>query len=227
MTRVFVVDDHEIVRVGLAGLINAEGDLEVVGEAATKRQALARVAATRPDVVVLDVRLPDGSGIDACRDIRSRDPGIRCLMLTAFDDDEASRASVLAGASGYVLKDIRGERLVAGIRRVAQGESLLTPLLDGRVAASLGLDRGDSAARALTTRERQVLDLISRGLTNRQIGEHLDLAEKTVKNYVSGVLGKLGMERRTQAAVFGAELHRREGESAIRIPPGSAGTLAG
>ncbi|WP_241976451.1 response regulator transcription factor, partial [Cryobacterium sp. TMT2-18-2] len=121
MTRVFVVDDHDVVRIGLAALINAEADLEVVGEAATRRQAVARVAATRPDVVVLDVRLPDGSGIDACRDIRGRDPGIRCLILTAFDDDVASRAAVLAGASGYVLKDIRGERLVEGIRRVAGG----------------------------------------------------------------------------------------------------------
>ena len=226
MTRVFVVDDHDIVRLGLVGLISAETDLEVVGEAATKHQALARVAATRPDVVVLDVRLSDGSGIDACRDIRSRDPGIRCLMLTAFDDDEASCASVLAGASGYVLKDIRGKRLVEAIRRVAQGESLLSPRLAGRVA-SLGRDRGDPAVRALTTREREVLDLISRGLTNRQIGEHLDLAEKTVKNYVSGVLSKLGMERRTQAAVFGAELRRREGASLVRIRAGSPGTLAG
>ncbi|TFC85301.1 response regulator transcription factor [Cryobacterium sp. TMT3-29-2] len=227
MTRVFVVDDHEVVRLGLAGLINAEVDLEVVGEAATRRQAVDRVAATRPDVVVLDVRLPDGSGIDACRDIRSRDPDIRCLMLSAYDDAAAVRAAVLAGASGYVLKNLRGDRLVDGIRRVARGDSLLTPLRAGRLTTAVGLDRGDPAARALTTRERQVLDLISRGLTNRQIGEHLDLAEKTVKNYVSGVLGKLGMERRTQAAVFGAELHRREGESAIRIPPGSAGTLAG
>ncbi|WP_104194413.1 response regulator transcription factor [Cryobacterium sp. M25] len=227
MTRVFVVDDHDVVRIGLAALINAEADLEVVGEAATRRQAVARVAATRPDVVVLDVRLPDGSGIDACRDIRGRDPGIRCLMLTAFDDDTASRAAVLAGASGYVLKDIRGDRLVQGIRRVAGGESLLTPLLAGRVATSLGLDRGDPAARALTTRERQVLDLISRGLTNRQIGEHLDLAEKTVKNYVSGVLSKLGMERRTQAAVFGVELQRQEGSSNVRIHPAAPGTLAG
>ncbi|TFD01457.1 response regulator transcription factor [Cryobacterium sinapicolor] len=227
MTRVFVVDDHEVVRLGLAGLINAEVDLEVVGEAATRRQAVDRVAATRPDVVVLDVRLPDGSGIDACRDIRSRDPDIRCLMLSAYDDDAAVRAAVLAGASGYVLKNLRGDRLVDGIRRVARGDSLLTPLRAGRLTTAVGLDRGDPAARALTTRERQVLDLISRGLTNRQIGEHLDLAEKTVKNYVSGVLGKLGMERRTQAAVFGAELHRREGESAIRSPPGSAGTLAG
>ncbi|HSP76691.1 MAG TPA: response regulator transcription factor [Cryobacterium sp.] len=227
MTRVFVVDDHDIVRLGLVGLINAETDLEVVGEAATKQQALARVAATRPDVVVLDVRLSDGSGIDACRDIRSADPGIRCLMLTAFDDDEARCASVLAGASGYVLKDIRGERLVVAIRRVAQGECLLSPRLAGRVAASRGRDRGDPAARALTTRERQVLDLISRGLTNRQIGEHLDLAEKTVKNYVSGVLRKLGMERRTQAAVFGAELRRQEGAHPVRIRAGSPDTLAG
>lgn len=227
MTRVFVVDDHEIVRTGLTGLINAQADLEVVGEAATQRQAVGRVAATRPDVVVLDVRLAEGSGIDACRVIRSREPGIRCLMLTAFDDDEASCASVLAGASGYVLKDIRGERLVEGIRAVARGESLLTPLLAGRAVISLALDRGDPAVRSLTSRERQVLELISQGLTNRQIGEQLDLAEKTVKNYVSGVLSKLGMERRTQAAVFGAELHRRAGDSTARFRTGSPGTLAG
>lgn len=227
MTRVFVVDDHEVVRLGLAGLINAESDLEVVGEAATRRQAVDRVAATRPDVVVLDVRLPDASGIDACRDIRSRDPGIRCLMLSAYDDDDTVRGAVRAGASGYLLKDLRGDRLVEGIRRVALGLSLFTLLPAGRVTVALVPDRDDPAARALTTRERQVLDLISRGLTNRQIGEHLDLAEKTVKNYVSGVLGKLGMERRTQAAVFGAELHRREGRSAVGIPSGSAGTLSG
>ena len=225
MIRVFLVDDHEIVRRGLADLIGAEGDLEVVGEAATKRQAVARVAATRPDVAVLDLRLPDGSGIDACRDIRSRHDGVRCLILTAFDDDEATRAAVLAGASGYVLKDIRGDRLVEAIRRTARGESLLIPLMADRVGSSPGVREGD--ARDLTMRERQVLDLIARGLTNRQIGERLDLAEKTVKNYVSGVLSKLGMKRRTQAAVFGAELHRREVESPAPIRPASPGTLAG
>ncbi|TFD33255.1 response regulator [Cryobacterium cryoconiti] len=227
MIRVFLVDDHEIVRRGLADLIGAEGDLEVVGEAATKRQAVARVAATRPDVAVLDLRLPDGSGVDACRDIRSRNAGVRCLILTAFDDDEAARAAVLAGASGYVLKDIRGDRLVDAIRRAARGESLLIPLMADRVGASPGVREGDPAARDLTMRERQVLDLIARGLTNRQIGERLDLAEKTVKNYVSGVLSTLGMKRRTQAAVFGAELHRREVESPAPIRPASPGTLAG
>ena len=206
MIRVFLVDDHEIVRRGLADLIRAEADLEVVGEAATKRQAVARVAATRPDVAVLDLRLPDGSGVDACRDIRSRDSGVRCLILTAFDDDEAARAAVRAGASGYVLKDIRGDRLVEAIRRVARDESLLIPPVPDRTADSPGVRGGDPAVRDLTARERQVLDLISRGLTNRQIGESLDLAEKTVKNYVSGLLAKLGMARRTQAAVFGAGL---------------------
>jgi two-component system response regulator DevR len=227
MTRVFLVDDHEIVRRGLADLINAEPDLEVVGEASTARQAVGRVAATRPDVAVLDVRLPDGSGIDVCRDIRSSDPGIQCLIFTAFDDDEASYAAVLAGASGYVLKDIRGDRLIEGIRRVARGESLLTRSVASRVVTSLSHAREDTAARALTTRERQVLDLIARGLTNRQIGDELDLAEKTVKNYVSGLLSKLGMERRTQAAVFGADLHRRESGPVTRIRPSPPGTLAG
>ncbi|TFC96848.1 MULTISPECIES: response regulator transcription factor [Cryobacterium] len=226
MIRVFVVDDHEIVRRGLADLIRAEADLEVVGEAATKRQAVARVAATRPDVAVLDLRLPDGSGIDACREIRSLDFGVQCLIFTAFDDDEAGRAAVLAGASGYVLKDIRGERLIEAIRRVALGESLFIPRVAGRVAVSLGV-RGGGPARDLTTRELQVLELISRGLTNRQIGESLNLTEKTVKNYVSNLLSKLGMNHRTQAAVFGAELHRRRRESQTSIQAASPGTLAG
>ncbi|TFC52579.1 response regulator transcription factor [Cryobacterium sp. TMT1-21] len=226
MTRVFLVDDHEIVRHGLVHLINAEADLEVVGEASTRREALARVAATRPDVAVLDVRLPDGSGIDVCREILARDPGIRCLIFTAFDDDEATCAAVLAGAAGYVLKNIRGDRLIDGIRRVARGERLLTDLAARRVAEVLSLAEPDRAAQALTLRERQVLDLISRGLTNRQIGAELELAEKTVKNYVSAVLSKLGMQRRTQAAVFGADLSRAAGGSGSRIHPGSAGTLA-
>ena len=202
MKRVFLVDDHEIVRRGVADLINAEADLTVVGEAATVKQALSRIAATTPDVAVLDVRLPDGSGIDLCRDIRSAHPDVACLMLTAYDDDEASYTAVLAGAAGYVLKDIRGQGLLESIRRVANGETLVDPAVTQRVLerATTGAD----AAADLSLRERQVLDQIAAGLTNRQIAQHLGLAEKTVKNYVSGLLAKLGMERRTQAAVYRA-----------------------
>ncbi len=215
MTRVFLVDDHEIVRRGIAELIDRETDLEVVGEAGTVRDALGRVAATRPDVVVLDVRLPDGSGIDLCRAIRSAHPDLPCLMLTAYDDDEASVTAVLAGAAGYVLKDIRGQNLIDGIRRVAAGGNLISAAVSARVRAGLTEPvsslPGDPAD--LTLRERQVLELIADGLTNRQIGESLGLAEKTVKNYVSELLAKLGMERRTQAAVYAAERRRaaREG----------------
>ncbi|MER7797156.1 response regulator transcription factor [Microbacterium sp. NPDC096154] len=209
MTRVFLVDDHEIVRRGVADLIGAQPDLDVVGEAGSVLQALPRVAATAPDVVVLDMRLPDGDGISLCRTIRSANPDIRCLMLTAYDDDEASIAAVLAGASGYVLKDIRGQSLTDAVRRVARGEALVSRALAERV-----VDRMTEAAPRhsagvappeLTLRERQVLRLIGDGLTNRQIGEQLGLAEKTVKNYVSGLLGKLGMERRTQAAVYATQ----------------------
>jgi two-component system response regulator DevR len=209
MIRVFLVDDHEVVRRGIADMINAEPDLEVVGEAATARQAVARVAATVPDVAVLDVRLPDGSGIDVCRAIRSANPVVQCLMLTAYDDDEASYSAVLAGASGYVLKDIRGQHLVESIRRVARGESLVQKAVTRKVVTELTGTAADSPASNLTTRERQVLELIAEGLTNRQIGDQLDLAEKTVKNYVSGLLAKLGMARRTQAAVYGAGLRPR------------------
>ena len=204
MIRVFLVDDHEIVRRGIAELLQLERDIEVVGESATVDRTLGRVAATSPDVVVLDVRLPDGNGIDLCRDIRSNHPDIRCLILTAYADDEASYASVLAGASGYVLKDVRAQKLVDGIRRVAQGESLMPAATAQRVVSSLQSPAVRQAAPELTRREQQVLELIAQGLTNRQIGEQLELAEKTVKNYVSGLLAKLGMERRTQAAVYGA-----------------------
>ncbi|QNO38345.1 response regulator transcription factor [Protaetiibacter sp. SSC-01] len=206
MTRVFLVDDHEIVRRGIADLIDAERDLEVVGEAGQVRGTLAKIEVTKPDVVVLDVRLPDGDGIELCRAIRSALPDIRCLMLTAYDDDEASRSAVLAGASGYVLKDIRARGLVEGVRKVAAGGTLLSTHVSERVAQSFAAPaRADEPE--LTLRERQVLDLITEGLTNRQIGERLGLAEKTVKNYVSGLLAKLGMERRTQAAVYRLE-HR-------------------
>ncbi|MCU1446407.1 response regulator transcription factor [Cryobacterium sp.] len=209
MIRVFLVDDHEVVRRGIADMINAEPDLEVVGEASTARQAVARVAATVPDVAVLDVRLPDGSGIDVCRTIRSANPEVQCLMLTAYDDDEASYSAVLAGAAGYVLKDIRGQHLVESIRRVARGESLVQKAVTRKVVTELTGTAADSPTSNLTTRERQVLELIAEGLTNRQIGDQLDLAEKTVKNYVSGLLAKLGMARRTQAAVYGAGLRPR------------------
>lgn len=207
MTRVFLVDDHEIVRSGVAHLIDSFDDLEVVGEAGTATHALPRIAATLPDVAVLDVRLPDRSGIDLCRDVRSAHPTVQCLMLTAFDDDQAGLAAVLAGAAGYVLKDIRGDRLVESIRLVAAGESLVDRALSRQVVSSI-TDGPRAPAVTLSKRERDVLELIAEGMTNRQIGDVLGLAEKTVKNYVSGLLRALGMERRTQAAVYGASLRR-------------------
>jgi DNA-binding NarL/FixJ family response regulator len=209
MTRVFLVDDHEIVRRGIAELIDAEQDLEIVGEAATARQAVGRIAATVPDVVVLDVHLPDGNGIDVCRAVRSANAAVRCLILTAFDDDRAADAAVLAGASGYVLKDIRGNRLVESIRAIAAGRSLIDPAMARRVVGRIEEANPANRELDLTHRERQVLELVAAGLTNRQIGERLELAEKTVKNYVSALLAKLGMTRRTQAAVYGAALLRR------------------
>ena len=204
--RLFLVDDHEIVRRGVAELLGAEPDLEVVGEAGTVADALARIAATQPDVALLDVRLPDGSGIDLCRDVLSRFPGVRCLMLTAYDDDDALFSAVVAGASGYVLKDVRGTRLADAVRAVAAGRSLIDPALGRRVTERMRAG-GDPASEdprlgSLGLRERQILSLIADGLTNRRIGEELGLAEKTVKNYVSSLLAKLGLERRTQAAVF-------------------------
>jgi two-component system response regulator DevR len=210
MTRVFLVDDHEIVRRGIAELVDAERDLEVVGEAGDVKQALARIAATRPDVAVLDVRLPDGTGIDLCREIRSRHPEIACLILTAYDDDEAVRSAVLAGAAGYVVKDIRGQALVEDIRRVAAGKRLLPAAAGRRVVEQLVAAPAAPADPGLSLRERQVLEFIADGLTNRQIAERLDLAEKTVKNYVSGLLAKLGLESRTQAAVY--RVTRRDGQ---------------
>ncbi|MCK2036779.1 response regulator transcription factor [Microbacterium sp. SSW1-49] len=206
MIRVFLVDDHSVVRRGIAQLLDAEDGFEVVGESGAVRGTRGRVAATRPDVVVLDIRLPDGSGVDLCRSIRSEFPGIRCLMLTAFDDDAASAASVLAGASGYVLKTIRGTSLIDAIHQVASGADVMPQAVTDRVRAGLSARASRAPVREepLTLRERQILQLISAGLTNRQIGDRLGLAEKTVKNYVSGLLAKLGMQRRTQAAVYGA-----------------------
>ena len=201
--RVFLLDDHEVVRRGLKDLLEAEGDIEVVGESGLADEARRRIPALRPHVAVLDGRLPDGSGIDVCRDIRSGHPEIAALILTSYDDDEALFAAIMAGAAGYVLKQIRGHDLVDAVRRVAAGQSLLDPAVTAQV-----LDRlrqgppQDSALAPLTDQERRILELIGEGLTNRQIGERMFLAEKTVKNYVSSLLSKLGLERRTQAAVF-------------------------
>ena len=208
--RIFLLDDHEIVRRGIADLLSAADDMEVVGEAGTAAEALRRIPAVRPDVALLDGRLPDGSGIDVCRDIRSSHPDVRCLILTSYDDDDALFAAVMAGASGYLLKEIRGSSLLEGIRQVRAGRSLLDPTVTERVMQRLRAgQQTDPRLAGLTERERQILDLIAEGLTNRQIGERLFLAEKTVKNYVSALLAKLGMQRRTQAAVFGSELKHR------------------
>jgi two-component system response regulator DevR len=211
MTRVFLLDDHEVVRRGVQELLSAEDDLEVVGEASTAAEAITRIPVVRPDVAVLDVRLPDGDGIEVCREIRSTSPEVACLMLTSFADDEAFLGAVLAGASGYVLKQIRGSDLVGSIRRVARGESLLDPLLVARTRERLGRDEEDKRLGRLSPQERKILDLIAQGKTNRDIAGDLYLAEKTVKNYVSNVLLKLGMQRRTEAAVFAvrAEQHER------------------
>ena len=205
--RVFLLDDHEVVRQGLRTLLESAGDIEVVGESGTAGEATARIPALRPDVAVLDARLPDGSGIEVCRAIRSVDPSIRALILTSYDDDEALFAAIMAGAAGYVLKDVKGLDLVDSIRRVAAGQSLIDPALVTRV-----LDRvrnGQETApelAGLTAQELRLLGYIAEGLTNRQIGEQMSLAEKTIKNYVSVLLHKLGLERRTQAAVLATRL---------------------
>ena len=205
MVRVFLLDDHEVVRRGLADLIGLEDDLEVVGEAGTVADALVRIPATRPDVAVLDVRLPDGSGVEVCREIRSTH-GIPCLMLTSYADDEALFNAIVAGASGYVLKDIRGNDLVNAIRSVATGKSLLDPAVTAKVLERLrNPAKDDDRLAGLSDQEQRILELIGEGLTNRQIGERMHLAEKTVKNYVSSMLAKLGMERRTQAAAYAAK----------------------
>ncbi|HMH90437.1 MAG TPA: response regulator transcription factor [Streptosporangiaceae bacterium] len=204
---VFLLDDHEVVRRGVRELLEAEPDIEVVGEASTAQAALARVPALRPDVAVLDVRLPDGDGVSVCRTIRSRTPETACLMLTSFGDDEALLDAVMAGAAGYVLKQIRGTDLVGAVRAVAAGQSLIPRETAGRLLARAG-EQGRAAdpLAGLTGQERRILELIGGGLTNRQIGEELSLAEKTVKNYVSALFAKLGMERRTQAAAYAARV---------------------
>ena len=193
VTRVFLLDDHEIVRRGLRELFETEDDLQIVGEAATAEEAIGRIPATQPDVAVLDVRLPDGDGIEVCREIRSRHQEIACLMLTSFADDEAVYAAIMAGASGYVLKQVRGDDLVDAVRRVGNGESLLDPAVTARVLDRLRRQGEDDELAGLTDQEKRLLDLIAQGLTNRQIGEHMYLAEKTIKNYVSNLLTKLGI----------------------------------
>jgi len=205
--RVFLLDDHEVVRRGVMELLGAQPDMEVVGEASTAVEALSRVPAVRPDVAVLDVRLPDGDGVTVCRDLRSRMPELRCLMLTSFADDQALFDAIMAGAAGYVLKQIRGADLVGAIRTVASGQSLLDPRATARVLDRMrqGPVRQDDPLSALSDQERRVLELIGEGLTNREIGERMFLAEKTVKNYVSHLLAKLGLERRTQAAIMATE----------------------
>jgi DNA-binding NarL/FixJ family response regulator len=204
---VFLLDDHEVVRRGVAALLSAEPDLEVVGEASTAAQALARIPALRPDVAILDVRLPDGDGVSVCREIRSRLPEVACLMLTSFADDDALFDAVMAGAAGYVLKQIHGTDLVGAVRTVASGQSLLDPRSTARMLERL---REQASKKdplgALSEQERRILELIGEGLTNRQIGERMFLAEKTVKNYVSNLLAKLDMQRRTQAAALAAQL---------------------
>lgn len=209
MVKVFLVDDHEVVRRGLVDLLGADPELDVVGEAGSVAEAMARVPAARPDVAVLDVRLPDGNGIELCRDLLSRMPDLRCLILTSYTSDEAMLDAILAGASGYVVKDIKGMDLARAVKDVGAGRSLL----DNRAAAALmaklrGAAEKQDPLSGLTDQERTLLGLLSEGLTNKQIADRMFLAEKTVKNYVSRLLAKLGMERRTQAAVFATELKR-------------------
>ncbi|MGQ4381115.1 response regulator [Streptomyces sp. SAS_267] len=211
--RVFLLDDHEVVRRGVHDLLNDEPDITVVGEAATAEQALIRVPALRPQVAVLDVRLPDGDGVTVCRELRSQMPDLACLMLTSFDDEEALLDSIMAGASGYVLKQIKGSDLVSAVRTVAAGQSLLDPSATAKLMARLRQGQEPEpepdALPGLTDREREILALIGEGLTNRQIGQQLFLAEKTVKNHISRLLAKLGVERRIQAAVIATQAQDR------------------
>ncbi|WP_018639898.1 response regulator [Parafrankia elaeagni] len=205
--RVFLLDDHEIVRRGIREMLEDSGDIEVVGEASTAAAALRRIPAARPDVAVLDARLPDGNGIEVCREIRSSQPAVGCLILTSYDDDDALFSAIMAGAAGYLLKQIRGNDLVGAIRTIAAGRSLLDPAVTQKVLARLRDEPiEDEQLAALGARERQILRLIAEGMTNRQIAACVHLSEKTVKNYVSAILGKLGLTSRTQAAVFAARL---------------------
>ncbi|MEV1157017.1 response regulator transcription factor [Micromonospora chokoriensis] len=207
MIRVFLLDDHEVVRRGLADLLQSGGDIEVVGESGSAKEAARLIPALRPDVAILDARLPDGNGIDVCRDVRAVDSSIRGLILTSYEDDEALFAAIMAGAAGYVLKQIRGTDLVDAVRRVAAGQSLLDPAITTRVLERIrnGVEQ-PRELRSLTEQERRILEYVAEGLTNREIAAKMFLAEKTVKNYMSSVLAKLGLERRTQAAVLATRL---------------------
>jgi DNA-binding NarL/FixJ family response regulator len=202
--RVFLLDDHEVVREGVRQLLEGSGDIDVVGEASTCSDALTRIPATRPDVAILDVQLPDGTGVEVCREVRSAHPEVNCLMLTSFSDEEALFQSIMAGAAGYILKQIRGNDLVATVKRVAAGESLIDPAITGRLLERLRHPQPEEDPRlaSLTKLEHTILDHVAEGMTNRQIAGQVNLAEKTVKNYVSSILMKLGMARRTEAAVF-------------------------
>jgi two-component system response regulator DevR len=206
--RVFVLDDHEMVRRGLKDLFESQGDIEVVGESGSAKDAEARIPALRPDVALLDGRLADGSGVEVCRMIRSVDPSINAIILTSYDDEEALFAAIMAGASGYILKQIVGLELVEVVRKVATGQSMLDPSVTQRVLARIRSGGSSTPAelQSLTPQERRILELITEGMTNRQIGAQLFLAEKTVKNYVTSILSKLGMQRRTQAAVLASKL---------------------
>lgn len=207
--RVYLLDDHEIVRRGIKELLESEGDIVVVGESGSAGEAARRIPALRPDVAILDGRLPDGSGIDVCRDIRSQDPAIGALILTSYDDDDALFAAIMAGAAGYLLKQVRGNDLVETVRRVAAGQSTLDPAVTAQVLDRLRTGpQVDPGIARLTAQELRILELIGEGMTNRQIGEKLFLAEKTVKNYVSSMLAKLGLDSRTQAAIYTTKHHR-------------------
>ena len=208
--RVFLLDDHEVVRRGVAELLAAEDDIEIVGEAATVEQAIGRIPATAPDVAILDVQLPDGSGVEVCREVRSARPELACLMLTSFAEDEALFEAIMAGAAGFVLKQVKGVDLLDSVRRVAAGESLLDPLVTARVLERIRrAPEEDERLKDLTPQEKRILALLAEGKTNRQIAEEMFLAEKTVKNYVSNLLSKMGMNRRTEAAVYAARLSER------------------
>jgi two-component system response regulator DevR len=209
--RVFLVDDHEVVRRGVRDLLTAEDDIDVVGEAGTVEEALQRIIAVEPDVAVLDVRLPDGSGVELCRELRSTSPSIACLMLTSYDDDEALFEAIVAGAAGYVLKQVRGSDIISAVRRVGEGRSLIDPAMTQRVMDRLrnGTSQ-DSRLADLSNQEQRILDLLADGKTNRQIAAEMFLAEKTVKNYVSNLLTKMGMSRRTEAAVYAARHAERQ-----------------
>lgn len=209
--RIFLVDDHEVVRRGVRDMLEVEDDFEVVGEAGSVREALDRVPTVLPDVAVLDVRLPDGSGVELCRELRSTYPDLACLMLTSFDDDEALFEAIVAGAAGYVLKQVKGSDIVNAVRQVGAGRSLLDPMLTSKVMERLRNGTGeDQRLAGLSGQERRILELLAEGKTNRQIASEMFLAEKTVKNYVSNLLTKMGMSRRTEAAVYAARQAERQ-----------------